>query len=401
MVRRLQATELADEAGASLELIETLTQVGVLKPETDGSYGSGDLIRLEAANAFLDAGVTLEQLDAALSSGMFTFEYLDRFHPEPGPPSGHTFAGFANSLGVSPELVGNIYLAMGLAQPRPDVVMRQEEVDLIRGFLEAWEIGGDEETFLRAARLVGEPARQVSAGWTRLFVEKVSDPLVAEDISVEQRISAVVGSTERLTKLAPPLLLWLFNRHLRHAIDQANIDGMERELVAHGLVIPGPDQPTAIAFVDISGYTSMTEARGDELAAQAAERLRHLAALATHSHSGTVVKLLGDGVMLHFDTVDAGLAGVFELVESLEASDLPAHAGIHAGPVIEHDGDYYGRTVNLASRVAGVATAGTVLATGGVVSAVETGDYTFHPFPEVELKGVSEPVSLYKATKVG
>ena len=401
MVRRLQVRELADEAGASPELIETLTQVGVLKPEADGSYGAGDLIRLEAVNAFLDAGVTLDQLEAALSTGMFTFEYLDRFHPEPGPSSGHTFADFTEGLKVPAELVGNIYLAMGLAQPRPDVVMRQEEEDLVSGFLDAWEIAGDEETFLRAARLIGEPARQVSEGWTRLFVEKVSDPLAADDVSVEERIAAIVESTERLTRLAPPLLLWLFNRHLRHAIDRANIEGMERELVAHGLAIPGPDQPTAIAFVDISGYTSMTEARGDELATQAAERLRHLAALATHGHAGTVVKLLGDGAMLHFARVDSGLAGVFELVESLGASDLPAHAGMHAGAVIEHDGDYYGRTVNLASRVAGIANAGKVFVTGAVVSAVTTGDYTFDPLPEVELKGVSEPISLYQAVKLG
>ena len=315
VVRRLSVEQLASEAGASAELIEVLAGVGVLKPDPDGLYGAGDLIRLEAANAFLEADVTVDQLEAALSSGMFTFEFLDRFHPEPGPPSGRTFQQFSESLEVSPDLLASVYVAMGLAQPAPEQNMRQEEESLVGGFLEAWRIGGDEETYLRAARLIGEPARQLSEGWTRLFVEKVSDPLSEVDVTAEERTAAIVESTEKLTQLAPPLLLWLFNRHLRSAIDRANIEGMERELVAQGLALPSPEHPPAISFVDISGYTSLTEAHGDELATRAAERLRQLSESVAQTHGGSLVKLLGDGVMLHFENVEHGLAGVLDLVD--------------------------------------------------------------------------------------
>jgi adenylate cyclase len=397
VVRRLTIEQLASEADASVELIEVLAGVGVLESDPDGLYGVGDLIRLDAAKAFLDANVTVDQMQAALSSGMFTFEFLDRFHPEPGPPSGRTFVEFSESLGVSLAFLGSVYVAMGLARPAPDRKMRRDEEDLLGEFLEAWDIGGDVETYLRAARLIGEPARQVSEGWTRLFVEKVSEPLAASDVAAEERIAAIVESTERLTHLAPPLLLWLFHRHLRNAIDRANIDGMERELVAHGLAVPGPEHPPAIAFVDISGYTGLTETHGDQLATETADRLRQLAEETARAHGGTVVKLLGDGVMLHFETVDKGLAGILQLVNRLDAAGLSAHAGMHAGPVIEHDRDYFGRTVNLASRVAGVAKAGDVLVTQEVKSAVESEAFVFDELPRVTLKGITGSVVLLSA----
>jgi adenylate cyclase len=400
MVRRLQIHELAIEAGSSVELIERFTEIGILKVQPDGSYGAGDLIRLEAMNAFLSAGVGLDQLGAALSEGVFTFDYLDRFHPEPTPTTGRTMLELARELEVTPALVKAIYLAMGLPEPEPDKPMREDEEHLISEFLKAWKIGADEQTYIRAARLIGEPARQVSEGWTRLFVEKVSDPLVERDITADERIATIVESTEALTRLAPPLLLWLFQRHLRNAIDRANIEGLERELVARGLSLPTPDRPPAISFVDLSGYTTLTEAIGDELATNAADRLRELAGFAARSHRGKVVKLLGDGAMLHFERVDDALAGVLELVAKLGATGLTAHAGIHAGPVMEHDQDYFGRTVNLASRVAGVAEPGHVVVTKAVKSAAEDQRYRFDVLPQVSMKGIGEPVDLYRAVLI-
>lgn len=101
-----------------------------------------------------------------------------------------------------------------------------------------------------------------------------------------------------------------------------------------------------------------------------------------------MVKLLGDGAMLHFESVDEGLAGVLELVARLGEVGMLAHAGIHAGPIIEHDQDYFGRTVNLASRVTGVAGPGEVVVTEGLVAAVERN--VFEPLPRIDLKGIGD-----------
>src|SRR5918996_6141624 len=106
--------------------------------------------------------------------------------------------------------------------------------------------------------------------------------------------------------------------------------------------------PPAIVFADISGFTRLTEQRGDETAVLAATSLqRHADAVAT-SHGGRLVKLLGDGAMLRFPEAAGASDAALELVETMSREGvLSAHAGVHAGPVIERDLDIFGRTVNL------------------------------------------------------
>ena len=84
---------------------------------------------------------------------------------------------------------------------------------------------------------------------------------------------------------------------------------------------------------------------------------------AVRAHGGRVVKLLGDGVMFRFADLGTATSALLELVETVPASGLgPAHLGMERGLVIERDGDVFGRTVNLAARIAGAAAPGEVLA---------------------------------------
>jgi adenylate cyclase len=88
--------------------------------------------------------------------------------------------------------------------------------------------------------------------------------------------------------------------------------------------------------------------------------------------------------------------------DEIGAADLPpAHVGVAAGPVIFQDGDYFGRTVNLASRIAGHATAGQVLVTDEVAQLTTDPRIAFTEIGSVSLKGVSEPVALRQAQPAG
>jgi class 3 adenylate cyclase len=102
--------------------------------------------------------------------------------------------------------------------------------------------------------------------------------------------------------------------------------------------------------------------------------------------------------MFHFrESRTAVLAGL-DMVERAPAADLPpAHVGIHTGPVISQDGDVYGRTVNLAARIAAYARAGQVVVSEE--TAHRSGDrrLRLEPLGAVELKGVAEPLPLYQA----
>jgi adenylate cyclase len=102
------------------------------------------------------------------------------------------------------------------------------------------------------------------------------------------------------------------------------------------------------------------------------------------------VKWLGDGVMVYFRDPGSGVVAALELVDGVSSAGLPpAHVGLHAGPVLFQQGDYYGRTVNLASRIAEYARPGEVLVSQEVVDASAGVDVIFTEVGPVELKGIS------------
>jgi adenylate cyclase len=160
--------------------------------------------------------------------------------------------------------------------------------------------------------------------------------------------------------------------------------------------IARPERVPAMCFVDLAGYTRLTEEQGDQAAAELASSLAVLVERSARPAGGIPVKWLGDGVMLHFrhpaGAVDASLAMVGELPS---AGLPPAHVGVAVGPV----GDYFGRTVNLASRVAARAQASQVLVTEAVAAAVPGDGVAFSDLGELRLKGFSSPVRLLEARR--
>jgi class 3 adenylate cyclase len=103
--------------------------------------------------------------------------------------------------------------------------------------------------------------------------------------------------------------------------------------------------------------------------------------------------------MFHFKEPVAAVQAGLDMVESAPAAGLPPmHVGIHTGPVIFQDGDVYGRTVNLASRIASHATAGDVLASEETVRRSGR-EVHFEPIGPVALKGVDQPLDLFQALR--
>jgi class 3 adenylate cyclase len=123
-------------------------------------------------------------------------------------------------------------------------------------------------------------------------------------------------------------------------------------------------EPT-FAFVDLAGFTAMTEAHGDTEAVTIVRAFRDRA-LQVLGPDDELVKTIGDAVMLRFPTPEAAIVALRELLQrELVVGDavLLPRAGAHHGPAVVVDGDYYGGTVNLAARVAGEASGGQLLVT--------------------------------------
>ena len=191
----------------------------------------------------------------------------------------------------------------------------------------------------------------------------------------------------------PELLMWLFQRHLEAGMDAQNVASMEAGLAREGLLPPRPAQPQAIAFVDLAGYTRLTEAGGDELAARSAARAcrarrrgRSARTAAASSSCWATARCFTSA------TRAVPFARPWTSIDAIADAGLPpGHAGISAGPLVGRDGDYFGHTVNVAASLSGRARAGVILATGEVNDAVgEAADgVRFEPVGEVALKNVA------------
>jgi class 3 adenylate cyclase len=249
----------------------------------------------------------------------------------------------------------------------------------------------------RLLRTMGDTLRRYVLADADAFRVAVIDPIThrpSEEIGAAA--ASATGTTDRTVHREPPRDL---PGAQAHAWTASMLGGFERSLEAAGLVATAGRHP-AMCFLDISGYTRLTEQQGDAAAAELAERLGRLVQRGSIQHGGRPVRWLGDGVMLWFRDPAPAVVAALEMAEGVAEAGLPpAHVGLHAGPVLVQDGDYYGQTVNLASRIADYARPGEVLVSQAVVDASTDRTVTFVDIGPTELKGVSEAVHLHLARR--
>jgi len=158
------------------------------------------------------------------------------------------------------------------------------------------------------------------------------------------------------------------------------------------------DQSHTFLFADLVGFTALAELEGDDRALEVALALQRRVRDLLAPHNAEQVKGTGDGMMLRCSDPGAAIRLGLRLVEELsaEAGFPPVRVGIHTGPALASDGDWYGRTVNVAARLCAVAPGGEVMVSdstreaAGQMAGVEWGDRELH-----WLRNVSEPVGTY------
>ncbi|HEX7254890.1 MAG TPA: adenylate/guanylate cyclase domain-containing protein [Gaiellaceae bacterium] len=158
------------------------------------------------------------------------------------------------------------------------------------------------------------------------------------------------------------------------------------------------------AFADIAGFTGLTEAHGDEEAVALVGEFCDAVDAELPAVEGERVKTIGDAVMLRIpDPADAIRLGLRIAGGLLREHGSPAvRVGLHHGPAVERDGDYFGASVNLAARVSGVATGGEVLLTGHTAAlAPDLDGVIYESRGRKSPRNVSEPVDLFAALPIG
>lgn len=393
---RLSAEELAGRAGQPRELVERLVALGIVTPGEDGRFPLGQVTLVVTMAAFEESGIALEDVAAGVTSGDLDYSPIETYFPDP-PPSAGTVAELAARLGRTPASVARLLGAFGLPQSAPGGAVRGDDAATLQAFLHAWELL-DEDELVRLARFQGDALRRVATTNVRFFDELVRMRVDRMDVPEAEGAEIVGEMARRAITSAGVVVDWLHSRHFERAIVRYMAESTEAYLDERGIRPLPPRRPPAIAFLDLTGFTSLTEDRGDTAAAGLAGRLAAVVDEVSHSHGGQAVKWLGDGVMFHFADPAGGVRCALELVtRAPEAVEVPARVGVNAGPVVFQDGDYFGRTVNVASRIADYARPGEVLVSQEVLAASEHPGVEFELIGEIPLKGVREPVELHRA----
>jgi adenylate cyclase len=348
--RRLTADEVAMESGTQREIVLRLVAWGALSPGRDGLHEAEDVPRTKTMLALEGAGFGEDSIRWVVTSGLLPVEQLGGMWTVP-QPTGRTYADFLASLGERGAHLPAVYAALGLPEPRRDAPTTADEEEVVRELLETWALVRDSrDVYIRAARIAGEGARRMQAATMDLFDELGGPPPTR--LARGMSLAEAAEPSYRLAALMPRLLVWLQTRHAEYELFARVVEFVEHVLARSGRIDRERERP-AVAFVDLTGYTEMTEVAGDERAAAYASELQGLADASARDHGGRVVKLLGDGVMLRFARSADAVAAVDGLMHAIVDAGLPpAHAGIETGPLVVRDGDVYGRTVNIAARVA-------------------------------------------------
>jgi adenylate cyclase len=389
--------EVADAAGVDQAFVERLIELGIIAGD---EFNEGHVRRVQITRSLERSGLPLEGVARALSDGFLSLEFVDqKAYDRFTALTDETFEGASARTGVPVDLLLVIREAMGFAPGAAADRMRPDELAVVP-FLEFMVSNRFRHSAIeRAVRVMGDSLRRIADAEADWYNSEVLRPLFEAGKTMHEIGELTAEVTGDLDEISERAMLAIFRGHQSHAWMRNIFEAFETGLRAGGFH-QAVDHPPAISFLDLTGYTRLTDERGDEAAAQLAERLSRLVQRTSLQLGGRPVKWLGDGVMFWFREPAAAVLASLEMVAAATTEGLPpAHVGIHCGPVLFQEGDYFGRTVNLASRIADYARPGEVLVTKEVLDATTTPGMTFREIGPVELKGMSEPVVLFTATR--
>jgi class 3 adenylate cyclase len=316
--------------------------------------------------------------------------------------SARTYRQVSQDTGIPLELLGSFLESIGFARMAPDELIRDDELEVVP-LLQLGHSSGflDQLWSTRLGRGYAEGTRLIAGVEKDVWQARFIAPMLASgaDQQTAREQASQLSGDLNVAPLIDRALMAAYRRQQELAWIEQMVEEIETALEqTSGL--GRPERVPAMCFLDLVGYTRLTEERGDQAAAELAESLAVLVRRSSRDRGGVPVKWLGDGVMFHFREPAGAVLAALQMVEELPAAGLPpAHVGVAAGPVVAQGGDYFGRTVNLAARIAAYASASRVLVSERVVQRAPPQGVTFVELGLVQLEGIAHPVRLLEARR--
>jgi adenylate cyclase len=356
----------------------------------DGLEGAARAARERLLTRLHDDGATLEELKQACDEGRLLLLPAERLI---GGEARYTVRDVAERTGLDLEFLRALRRANGLPVPDPDAVAFTE-ADLEASWTAKTfrDAGVPDQEMLAITRVLGRGLAQAAELMREVTLDLVLKPGTPED----ELALRYADAAARLEPLTAPMLGNLINLHLRNVVQTEVLSAAERE---DGR-LPGARE-VVVAFADLVGFTRIGEDVPPAELGRVADRLETLAAERIEPPV-RMVKTIGDAVMLVAPEAPPMVEAVLGLVEAADAEgeDFPQlRAGLAAGSALSRAGDWYGRPVNLASRITGRARPGSVLVTTEVRDAARNRALNYSFAGEKRLKGVREPVPLFRVRR--
>ena len=388
---RLRTSEVAARAGVTTATLKRWVDKGIIpdgKNVTADGWTPAAAALARTVARLRERGHSLNEIKAATDEGRLAYGLLEDLFP-PGERK-YTLDDAAEEIGLEPELIERIWLSMGFPKQELES-LTDEDMQALRWVSSVLGAGFPLVAFLQLTRVYGQSLSQIADAETRLFHIYVHEPLMREGVPSLEMAEEMADLGQDLLPLASPIMDYIHQRYLAHFSEQDVVGHMEADVDSDST--EGRIR-VAILFADLAGYTRYVEEEGEEEALSYVERFID-AVGDTLPEGARVVKTIGDEVMVVAQDV-AALADWAVGFSRLYAEERPApRIGINSGPVLYRDGDYFGREVNLASRVVARARGGEVLVTGQVLDELrDTAHLRVDNIGQVKLKGFAEPRSL-------
>jgi adenylate cyclase len=338
-----------------------------------------------------DQGVSLDELRTAVNDGRLALVPVERVLAGTGPR--FTPEEVAERTGLERAFLDRQWRALGMALADEDeAVYTERDVDAASGVAAIREAGVPEEGILEISRLLGMSMSQLAAANRSV----IAGAFVSDENDEYENAMRLAAAAEAFLPLAAESLKYALTLHLREQI--------RHDAFAGGPEGPRPDaaQEVTVCFADMVGFTQLGESLAPDELGAVTGRLNELATEVIEPPV-RLVKLIGDAVMFAGPEPEAVLDAALELVEraAREGGEFPIlRAGVACGEALARGGDWYGATVNLASRITGRARPGSVLADEELYEALaEDYDWTFAG--EKRLKGLDAEVKVYRCRRLG
>ncbi|MGC1851656.1 MAG: adenylate cyclase regulatory domain-containing protein, partial [Solirubrobacterales bacterium] len=345
---------------------------------------------LELLDRLAGEGVSLEELREAIEGGRLTLLPVERALAGDGPR--YSPNEVAEIAGIGFDLLQRVRTGLGVPLPDPDErSLTEADLDGARRVKAFCEAGLPEEGIVQVARTIGIGTARIAEANREQIVRNLMQPGDTErDLALR-----FAAAAEHMLPVFEPILLYALRAHLLEQVRRDVIGAADLEA---GELGTAPE--VAVCFADLVGFTKLGEQVETEELGLIAGRLDELAA-AVAEPPVRLVKLIGDAAMLVSTNAAAMVEAALRMVETADAEgdEFPRlRAGIAHGSVHTQAGDYYGRPVNLASRLTAIAKPGSVLLDAAAKEAAGDGfDYSFAG--EKRLKGFDSKTKLFRTRR--